>query len=40
MNTIIRGVTARWVWRPVMVLAVALAAGAGLAAGPVASSSG
>jgi hypothetical protein len=34
MNTIIRGVTARWVSRPVMVLALALAVGAGLAAGP------
>ncbi len=34
MNTIIRGVTAQWVSRPLMVLAVALAVGAGLAAGP------
>jgi hypothetical protein len=34
MNTIIRGVTARWVSRPLVVLAVALAVGAGLAAGP------
>jgi hypothetical protein len=34
MNTIIRGVTARWVSRPLVILAVALAIGAGLAAGP------
>ena len=34
MNTIIRGVTARWVSRPLVILAVALAVGAGLAAGP------
>jgi hypothetical protein len=33
MNTITRGVTTRWVSRPIMVL-VALAVGAGLAAGP------
>jgi hypothetical protein len=33
MNTIIRGVTARWVSRPLVILAVALAVGAGLAAG-------
>jgi hypothetical protein len=36
VNTIIKGVTARWVSRPLMVLAVALATGAGLAAGPAA----
>jgi hypothetical protein len=36
MNTIIRGITARWVSRPLVILAVALAVGAGLAAGPAA----